>query len=161
MKVLLAKGSGFSSWLVRVVTRSPYTHAALVFPSGEVLHSSIGGVQMTDMNYINSHYTNVTQFECRFNVAEDAAKRIMHKTIGMKYDYWSFIGLGISILFGLKKNPLGRHSQLMCSEVPAWWLNRCQELDQSLLIRYFDPEMTTPALLWEYFGLRPDLFEPL
>jgi len=159
MRMFLAEGRGFSAWLIRIFTKSRISHSGLLFDNGEVLHSSIGGVQMTDMDYINSHYDNVVHYECLFAEAEGAANAVRQEHLGKGYDYWSFIGLGIAILIGLKKNPLGTHKQLMCTEVPAHWLNKAQAMNPSLAIPYTDPEMLTPVALQNFCDTRPGLFK--
>lgn len=159
MRLFLGRGSGFSAWLIRVVTKSPFTHAGLVYNDDVVLHSTIGGVQMADMTYINDHYDMITEYKCEFPEAEEAADYVKDKFLGAKYDYLSFVGLGLAIIFRLKKNPLGKHKQLMCTEVPAHWLNKVSAMNPSLEIPYFDPEMMTPAGLYEWIESRKDLFE--
>jgi hypothetical protein len=162
MKLILAQGKGFASWLVRVVTKSPYTHAAIVYDDNvTVLHSSLDGVELTTMDYINSHYTQVCAYQCVFAEAKEAAIATQSTYVGFKYDRMSFVGLGIALLLGLKKNPLGRKNELMCSEVPAYWLNFAHTLNPNLRIPKLDPEMQTPASLKHLCDNRTDLFLPI
>lgn len=161
MRVFLGSGHGFSSWLIRVVTKSPFTHSGIIYNDDSVLHSTIGGVQMTTMGYINEHYDGVVQYRCKFDEALGAANYVKDKFLGAKYDYLSFVGLGIAILFGLQKNPLGKHKQLMCTEVPANWLNKAQAMNPSLNIGFTDPEMLTPTGLKNFCDTRTDLFRKL
>jgi hypothetical protein len=159
MRIFFGQGSGFSAWLIRVFTKSPFTHAGLVYDDDTVLHSTIGGVQLSDMDYINSHYDGIVEFDCLFDEDEIAADFVKNKWFGAKYDYLSFIGLGLAIIFNLKKNPLGLHKQLMCTELPVHWLNKVSAINTSLSIPYMDPEMVTPVGLINWVKSRTDLFE--
>ena len=159
MKIFVGKGRTFSSWLIRVVTKSPYTHCGLVFDDGVVLHSTIGGCQHTDMEYIKESYDLLTVYECKFPEAEPTARTVERDWLGAKYDYLSFIGLGLALLFGLKKNPLGQHEQLLCTEVPAHWLNKISAANPSYRLPYLDPELVTPKEIYELLEISDDLFE--
>lgn len=166
MELIVGTGRGFSAWLIKLVTRSPITHAAIRYPirwdgplESRVLHSTIGGVQMTTMDYIRDHYDDLIHYRCKFPEAEAAANATMQTFLGAKYDYLSYIGLGLAIIFRLKKNPLGQYKALMCTEVPAHFLNRVQEMNPSYSIPHIDPEMLTPRFLFEFCEQRTDLFE--
>jgi len=164
MELLMAQGSGFSAWLIRVFTKSPYSHSAIRFEgceSNKILHSTIGGVQISTFDYINEHYTGILRFKVKCPEARDAALVIESKYLGFEYDYMSFIGIGLAIIFKLKKNPIAQKKTLMCTEVPANWLNHIQSMNPAYNIPYLDPELLTPVSLKEFCESRPDLFEAL
>ena len=56
MELVFGQGHGFSAWLILVFTKSKFTHAAIRYDgddTNQVLHSTIGGVDMVTMDYIN------------------------------------------------------------------------------------------------------------
>lgn len=162
MKLIFMQGKGFMPWLIRVITKSPYTHTAIVYDDNEaVLHSSLNGVEITSMHYINSHYTKMCSYECLFPEAKEAAIATQNTYAGFKYDRLSFVGLGIALVFRFNKNPLGQKKALMCSEVPASWLNIATSMNPGLRIPKLDTEMQTPSSLKHLCDNRTDLFLPV
>lgn len=161
MIVFFGEGHDISACLINIFTGSKVSHAGLIYDypnENEVLHSTIGGVQMTTLDKIKEKYDRFFKFQCLFVEARTAADMVKAKFLGARYDYLSYIGLGLAILFRLKKNPLGLHKQLMCTEVIAHWLNYVNQLNSNLEIPYHDPEMMTPIDMMNFILSRPDLF---
>lgn len=164
MELILAEGQKASSVLIRLFTRSTITHSALLWngtPAKWMLHSTIGGVQAEVWKVFLQHYPKSYRYRCMWTNAEEVANTILQRTAGRPYDYLSFVGSGLAILFGLKTNPLGQSKALHCTELPAQFLNLSQQVDPSLKIPHIDPELLTPAKLKEFCDNRRDLFTPI
>ena len=95
--ILLYKGKGFVSHMIRVVTKSKWSHAAWVLDGNQLLESDwelFGkkGVQIEDMKT----YKKKRSAFVRVNVPEEAvesALNIAMSKLGQRYDFRLFFGL--------------------------------------------------------------------
>lgn len=107
--VLLFRGRGILSSLIRWQTRSAYSHAALHLGSGRIIESWQGaGVRVASLN----DWSNVTQFRVRGMTGEQwkRALRFADYEIGAGYDY-----LGVIRFVSRRRLPL--NERWFCSEL--------------------------------------------
>lgn len=107
--VLLFRGRGILSSLIRWQTRSAYSHAALHLGSGRIIESWQGaGVRVASLN----DWSNVTQFRVRGMTGEQwqRALTFAHYEIGAGYDY-----LGVIRFVSRRRLPL--NERWFCSEL--------------------------------------------
>jgi len=88
--ILLMRGRGFISSLIRFQTRSEFTHAAILIPTGEIIEAYQGdGVRKKRL----ADWRGVTGFTVPRATARDWARVIafMEDEIGAMYDYQSVL----------------------------------------------------------------------
>jgi hypothetical protein len=108
-KVLLFRGRGFISALIRWQTRGEYSHAAFLLPDGQILESWPGaGVRiktLTDCKGIDVYDVlgiSPEQWESALSYAK--------AQVGKKYDYWSVIRF-------VSRRNLPKNAKWFCSEL--------------------------------------------
>ena len=130
--ILLYKGTGFVSWLIRWGTNSPYSHVAVVV-SPEMnfgIESDIGhqsGVRAFDLRKLKAPIIDVFRLKPEFTnqVNRDAVISLLVDRLGAKYDFLGVIALGflkvLSFLTGFKTFRLfsrfQRDRDYFCSEI--------------------------------------------
>lgn len=108
--ILLFRGRGVISTLIRWQTRGPYSHAAFLLPDGRVLESWQGkGVRLraplTDWEGADAYYIpgmTDEQWEIAIDYALDQ--------IGKKYDYWAIIRF-------ISRHNMPKNDNWFCSEL--------------------------------------------
>jgi hypothetical protein len=127
--VFMYKGKGFISSVIRWVTHSPYSHAALAVWWNQrlMVMEAIGqGVIVNPTSRSIRHYRgDVEWFSCKKEISEDDRLRMVkfaQEELGKSYGRWKAILLGIKILFEHdfeKRDRLKREKKLFCSEYVA------------------------------------------
>jgi len=127
--VLMYKGRGLISSVIRWVTRSPYSHAALATWWNQrlmVMEAKGQGVIVNPTSRSILHYRgDVEWFSCKKEISEDDRLRMVtfaQEELGKSYGRWKAIILGLKILFihdFEKKDRLKREKKLFCSEYVA------------------------------------------
>lgn len=112
MKVLLFRGKGFLSALVRWQTRSKYSHAAILLDdsSNEIIESwPKGGVQRTTIK----DWKYITTFKINVDLTEEQKQTIisfLNNQIDKKYDY-------LGVFRFLSRESVKPNDQWFCSEL--------------------------------------------
>jgi hypothetical protein len=127
--VLMYKGRGLVSSVIRWVTHSPYSHAALAVWWNQrlMVMEAIGqGVIVNPTSRSIRHYRGDAEwFSCKKEISEDDCLRMVifaQEELGKSYGRWKAILLGIKILFEHdleKRDRLKREKRLFCSEYVA------------------------------------------
>ncbi len=127
--VLMYKGRGLVSSVIRWVTHSPYSHAALAAWWNQqlmVMEAKGQGVVVNSTSRSIRHYRgDVEWFSCKEEISEDDRLRMVkfaQEELGKSYGRWKTILLGIKILFEHdleKRDRLKRGKKLFCSEYVA------------------------------------------
>jgi len=127
--VLMYKGRGLVSSVIRWVTHSPYSHAALAVWWNQrlmVMEAKGQGVIVNPTSRSIRHYRgDVEWFSCKKEISEDDRLRMVifaQEELGKSYGRWKAILLGIKILFEHdleKRDRLKREKRLFCSEYVA------------------------------------------
>jgi hypothetical protein len=127
--VFMYKGRGFTSSIIRWVTHSPYSHAALAAWWNQrlmVMEAKGQGVVVNSTSRSIRHYRgDVEWFSCKKEISEDDRLRMVkfaQEELGKSYGRWKAIILGIKILFVHdfeKRDRLKREKKLFCSEYIA------------------------------------------
>jgi hypothetical protein len=127
--VFMYKGKGFISSVIRWVTHSPYSHAALAVWWNQrlmVMEAKGQGVIVNPTSRSIRHYRgDVEWFSCKKEISEDDRLRMVkfaQEELGKSYGRWKAILLGIKILFEHdleKRDRLKREKRLFCSEYVA------------------------------------------
>ncbi len=127
--VFMYKGRGLISSVIRWVTHSPYSHAALAawWNQRLIVMEAIGrGVIVNPASRSIRHYRgDVEWFSCKKEISEDDRLRMVkfaQEELGKSYGRWKAILLGIKILFERdfeKRDRLKREKKLFCSEYVA------------------------------------------
>ena len=122
--VLLFRGRGLSSQLIRILTHSPYSHVGLVFPYQGRMFSveAVGvGVRLILMSEVMRRYHGgIDYYEIPRATPEqrDGAIAFCFQQLGKLYDRPGIVRLLIAILFNRK--PTVREDQAwFCSELVA------------------------------------------
>ena len=128
-EVLMYKGRGLVSSVIRWVTHSPYSHAALAVWWNQrlmVMEAKGQGVIVNPTSRSIRHYRgDVEWFSCKKEISEDDRLRMVkfaQEELGKSYGRWKAILLGIKILFEHdleKRDRLKREKRLFCSEYVA------------------------------------------
>ena len=130
--ILLYKGTGFVSWLIRWGTNSPYSHVAVVV-SREMnlgIESNTGrqsGVRAFDLRKLKAPVVDVFRLKPEFanQVNREAVIALLVSRLGAKYDFLGVIALGflkaLSFLTGFKTfrafSRFQRDRDYFCSEI--------------------------------------------
>jgi hypothetical protein len=127
--VLMYKGRGLVSSVIRWVTHSPYSHAALAVWWNQrlmVMEAKGQGVIVNPTSRSIRHYRgDVEWFSCKKEISEDDRLSMVifaQEELGKSYGRWKAILLGIKILFEHdleKRDRLKREKRLFCSEYVA------------------------------------------
>jgi len=127
--VFMYKGRGLASSVIRWVTHSPYSHAALAAWWNQqlmVMEAKGQGVVVNSTSRNIRHYRgDVEWFSCKKEISEDDRLRMVkfaQEELGKSYGRWKAILLGIKILFEHdfeKRDRLKREKKLFCSEYVA------------------------------------------
>ncbi len=110
-KVLLFKGGDCISWLVKVQSRSQYSHAALLLPNGRCLESYPGkGVRTRDLT--SEDWARIDAFDVQGITEEQWAHAAAFalSQLGMPYDW-------VSVLRFVDKLPARDNGRWFCSEL--------------------------------------------
>jgi hypothetical protein len=123
------KGRGLVSSVIRWVTHSPYSHAALAVWWNQrlmVMEAKGQGVIVNPTSRSIRHYRgDVEWFSCKKEISEDDRLSMVifaQEELGKSYGRWKAILLGIKILFEHdleKRDRLKREKRLFCSEYVA------------------------------------------
>jgi uncharacterized protein YycO len=93
MKILLFRGRGLISWLIRFQTDSPYSHAAIVI--GDTLYEAWQGAGVRKMPYSEHKQRNSTAdvdvFELTVPCDVEKVQAYLESRVGKGYDYWGVI----------------------------------------------------------------------
>jgi hypothetical protein len=127
--VFMYKGRGLASSVIRWVTHSPYSHAALAAWWNQqlmVMEAKGQGVVVNSILRSIRHYRgDVEWFSCKKEISGDDRLRMVkfaQEELGKSYGRWKAILLGIKILFEHdleKRDRLKREKKLFCSEYVA------------------------------------------
>lgn len=109
IKVLLFKGRGPLSFLIRWKTNSIYSHAAILLPDGETIIESWQGAGVrkkviTDWEGIDSYDVDLT------NEQAIGIIKYLENKVGLKYDYLGVLGIALN-------KPYQKKSRYFCFEL--------------------------------------------
>lgn len=111
-RVLLFRGTGLIGWLIKWQTRSPYSHAALLYPDGRTV------IEAREFRGVRHHvltakeWATVDAFEVTSMDAEQwaAAFAKAESMLGQGYDYWA-------VLKFVSRRPARQNGRWFCSEL--------------------------------------------
>jgi uncharacterized protein YycO len=133
--ILLFKGRGIISTLIRWQTRSPYSHAAILLADGSIVESwqgkGVRGTELHDWKNVDVFYVPSATNAQWFNVV-----LFMLNRIGKGYDYWG-------VLRFITRTNMPPNDKWFCSEIV---FEAFQEAGINLLER-IDPWEVSPGLL--------------
>lgn len=111
MKILLFRGKGLISALIRWQTRAPYSHVAIVV--GDWLFEAWQGEGVRRMKYsehVAKHGTEgIDVFELTVPCDEEKVRAFLFRELGQGYDYW-----GILRFISRRRMPV--NAKWFCSE---------------------------------------------
>jgi uncharacterized protein YycO len=148
-RVLLFRGRGIVSGLIRWQTRGQYSHAAMLLPDGRVLESWEGaGVRITELR----DWAGVDVYEVPWMTAAQwqTAIALATKHVGKKYDWWSVIRF-------VSRRKMPANDRWFCSELV---FHALQAAGVNLLER-IDPAEVSPGMLALSPLLVPSVAPPL
>lgn len=134
-KILLFRGRGFISWLIRWQTRSEYSHAALMLPDGSIIEAWMTkGVRQHWLK----DWIDVDVFSVHGMTPEQWARAINYARaqIGKKYDWLAVI----RFLSRFRQPP---NDRWFCSEL----VFQAIEIAGIRLLRYVRAGEVSPGLL--------------
>lgn len=136
MKLLLFKGRGFISRLIRWQTRSKYSHAALLLSDGRTIIEAWqgAGVRVKEI----TDWTDVDLFEIEglTPLVETRAYSFACDQVGKKYDYWGVIRF-------VSRRHMPANEKWFCSELAFAAL----EIAGLRLLERIDASEVSPHLL--------------
>lgn len=148
-KILLFRGKGFFSKLIRWQTRSRYSHAAILLDDGHIIESwTKGGVQISHLR----DWSNIDAYSVDGMTSQqwDVAIQFAKSQIGKKYDYRSVFRF-------LSKRKAPDNQKWFCSE----FVYTALAVAGVELLRNIDPSEISPAILSYSPKLRPSFNNPL
>jgi hypothetical protein len=162
--VLMYKGRSFASRVIRIITRSAYSHAGLAVWWNErlMVMEAVGkGVIVTPLSANVAHYHgNVEWFSSVEEVSEEERKRLVtfaQQELGKEYATWKAIVIGIFLLFKQdveKKDKLRREKKLFCSHYVAEAYNAIgRDLKKGLSDRFMSPADVADSPLLKRRGI--------
>lgn len=125
--ILMYKGKGFVSWVVKTVTRSAYSHAgvAVWWNRRLMVIEAVGeGVVIAPLSRNVAEYHGEVEWYNYFkDIDQDQRDKMIlyaQKELGKKYDMKGVIGLGIKTLLRIKPDITKKKpNQLFCSQYVA------------------------------------------
>ena len=106
LDILLYRGKGFTSWLIRSLTKSHYNHVAVVVdPSLSIaVESNTGhqsGVRAVDLRKLNYTEIDVFRLKPQYSADKNIVIASLVDSLGAGYDYLGVIFLGILKIISL------------------------------------------------------------
>jgi hypothetical protein len=127
--VLMFKGKYRSSFLIKWLTKSPYSHAGIAVWWNErlmIMEAVMRGVSVAPLSRnIYQHNGNVEWFTCKKEISEeDRLKMVIfaQEELGKSYAKWKAVLFGLKVLFKRdlsKKDELRMENKLFCSQYVA------------------------------------------
>lgn len=122
------KHFAIGSWLIRLFMGTPYSHVYLKFYSKSLdrtlVYEAVGsGVRFVGSKIWEEHAIEVKS--CTVNISKESQIKLLQWCVdnaGVDYGYWQNLGVVISRILSLKKNPF-THG-LNCSETLADLLDK-------------------------------------
>jgi len=174
MAVYLCFGSqpyNLKSWLIRKLTRGPYSHTWIEYDSDTwgakmVVHAQPSGIVVEAPETVYEEYTLMKRYQCTFSGAEEGLRKC-YGYIGKPYDY-KVILTHMFLLILYYMVPIKKFRDwLWTKTVTNSSAYSCSELGALLLLNsgYFpaqdmDPELVTPTDLSQFCSERPLDFLP-
>lgn len=126
------------SWLIRAIEGTPYSHVRIRWEStsGVELIYEAGGsaVRLIGEQAQDKHPVEVVK-HYRFRITKDQYRNLikLFRFAGVKYSIIQALGIPVSKLLGLKKNPFaqGRKSQV-CSELVGIFLKEVLQIQADI-----------------------------
>jgi uncharacterized protein YycO len=121
--VLLFRGSGLLSWLIRVATHTGYSHAGLVFRYRERVYclEAMGkGVRLAPVSRLLDHYPDGV-FYCGLAAAEPARETALgfgFQQLSLPYDVLGLVRFALALIFATRR-PVKPDQRWFCSELVA------------------------------------------
>jgi hypothetical protein len=127
--VLMFKGKYRSSFLIRWLTKSAYSHAGIAVWWNErlmIMEAVMRGVRVTPLSRnIHQHKGNVEWFGCKKEIDEGDRLRMVifaQEELGKSYARWKAVLFGVKVLFKRdlsEKDELRMENKLFCSQYVA------------------------------------------
>jgi hypothetical protein len=111
-RVLLFRGTGLVGWLIKWQTRSPYSHAALLYPDGRTVIEAREFRGVREHVLTEKEWEQVDVFEVP-EMDEDQWRAVWVKArglLGLPYDYWA-------VLKFVSRRPARQNGRWFCSEL--------------------------------------------
>lgn len=142
MEVALFRNQSFVSRAIKFVTRSPYSHAAIILDDGTVIEAKeFHGVrQVNSLTELLNKKSIVDIFD--FDATEDQKQIITNfllKQVGKKYDYWMVFGF----IWHATRESRKSSGRWFCSELVFAALEKAG----ILLLNNVEPWMVAPSLI--------------
>jgi hypothetical protein len=121
--VLLFRGRGLLSWIIRKATGSDFSHAGLVFRFRErvyCLEAVGGGVRLAPLSWlVGVYHGEIHYFTLEADPKErQAALGFAFEQLCRRYDKIGLVRFGLTLLFGLRRSP-HQDDRWFCSELVA------------------------------------------
>lgn len=115
--VILCRSNGILSGAVSWITRSPYSHVAIIYEGSVAIHSTIGGVRSVSVWNLNPFdvyrlKSEMTEWE------KDKVKITLDNSLryDIAYDYYQFFAYSYYSIFG-GENKFNSPNKYICSEL--------------------------------------------
>jgi hypothetical protein len=94
MQVILVRQKCFSvfGWLIRIITGSMYSHAAIMTSEGVVYDSSVKKCGVSKQGLLSDAFGKREIMMFYIDCIDDDVDKYIRETIGMKYDYKGVFG---------------------------------------------------------------------
>jgi len=123
--ILLFRGRGFSSWLIRLISKSRYSHVGLVVREHDRVlcaDSTSKGVRLTTLrDRVQKYDGGIDHFELKPEVTaeqREAILRFIFGKMGKGYDNFSALVFALVLVFKMKKRT-EKNDKWFCSELIA------------------------------------------
>ncbi|UPI12851.1 hypothetical protein [Bacillus phage SBSphiJ5] len=115
--VIFYRPTGFIGWAISKITKSEYSHVALVVSPDHIIEAN----RFIKSRIADLHYTKEIHSVYRLNnLPADTRLRIINNALTMldvSYDYSQIFGLLLRLVFDIKTNVFNKVNRYICSEI--------------------------------------------
>ena len=115
--VIFYRPSGFIGWAISKITKSKYSHVALVVSPDHIIEAN----RFIKSRIADLHYTKEIHSVYRLkNLPADTRLKIINNALSMldvDYDYSQLFGLFLRLVFDIKTNIFNKVNKYICSEI--------------------------------------------
>lgn len=172
IELLFTDHDNWFSNLIKWVTQSNVSHAAMVYFDDFIYQASGLKVNLQTKKFFEPNHKTIAKFKLK-NVSDDAIYKASQDILlqfDKGYDMLGIVGIAYCIFMERifkkdVKNPFNSRSSYWCSELMGYFIERLsfheKELNNKEINFKIDPDKVTPEDLVELFRNTPNYFQEI